>query len=51
MQAASAKAHWLSGFVSNSGQSEEERNPNVNIKVTLPAAARIGLTGKGGKQR
>jgi hypothetical protein len=48
---ASSKTDWLRDFVSNGGQNEEERNPNGKLKLTLPAAVKLGLTSKGGKLR
>jgi hypothetical protein len=39
---------WVDDFVSNAGRNEAERNPNAKLRLSLPAAAKTRLLGRGG---
>jgi hypothetical protein len=42
---------WLADFVINAGQTESQRDPNAKIRLTVPAAAKLGILNPGSKLR
>ena len=42
---------WLADFVINAGQSESQRDPTAKLRLTVPAAVKVGILNPGSKLR